>query len=145
MEIMINRSYVTTNNNDRIIVLRWITMFGIVAEYLNPDRVTTSQVERRLFFESKNPLINWAAWIGFYKDEILDATGARHGQIHHVAIGKTRSSGEEWQIGVSTAICGGLILQTVNTRLEQTKLDVQDWARKNRLALLHPTLSLLPK
>ena len=120
-------------------------MFGIVAEYLNPSRATTLEAERNLFFRSKNSLSNWAAWVGFYNSNARGLASAKHGWIYHSALGKLRSSGEEWQMGVSTAICGGLLFQTVNTRIEQNKLDIQSWARINGLVLLHPNLSFIPK
>ena len=145
LKLMTNREWTAVDNSDETTLLKWMTMFGIVAEHLNPTRVTTSEIERNLFFKSESPLSNWAAWIGFYDNDALGAADARHGQIQHSALGKLCLSGEEWQIGVSTAICGGLLFQTVNTRLEQTRLDVQSWATTNGLVFLRPNSSFRPR
>ena len=46
------------------IISAWITMFVMVAEYFNPDKVSTSQEQRQRFFDDPKCPVNWKIWIG---------------------------------------------------------------------------------
>lgn len=51
------------------IISAWITMFVMVAEYFNPYKVSTSQEQRRRFFDDPKCPVNWKIWIGDFDRE----------------------------------------------------------------------------
>ena len=52
------------------IISAWITMFVMVAEYFNPYKVSTSQEQRRRFFDDQKCPVNWKIWIGGFVGKI---------------------------------------------------------------------------
>ncbi len=140
-----DRKWSISSEEDTKIIASWITMFTIVSEYLNPDRVTTTEAERRLFRNTVNPLSSWNIWLGYHAGRVKEGQKINHGSIRHsnlarFPLNKTYKMDYN-EIGITTALCGDLLFQSHNTRLENTKLDTKLWAYSNGLVLIHPFIS----
>lgn len=64
LEPLMRREQFHFDANAQEVVAAWITMFVMVAEYLDASKVSTPQFEREAFMASKEPPTKWKIWIG---------------------------------------------------------------------------------
>lgn len=66
---LIKREDLYFDGNAQEAVAAWITMFVMVAEYFDTNKVSTPQFERQRFMATKLPPPNWKIWVGDFQRE----------------------------------------------------------------------------
>lgn len=130
------------SDDDRKIVINWITMFTMVSEFLNPERVGISRSDRETFYETVSPLPNWKIWLSWHNGRSVGGTKVAHGAIFHGSLMRTLMSQlhqpHPWDSQVTTAVCGNLLFQVFSSSAINMHVDENYWASLNNLSVLFP-------
>jgi hypothetical protein len=55
------------SQDDQRVLASWATMHVMVAEFFAPERIGVPDIDRHLFWMTRQPLPNWKIWIGNYR------------------------------------------------------------------------------
>lgn len=130
------------SEDDRKIVINWITMFTMVSEFLNQERIGISRADRETFYRTVSPLPNWKIWLSWHNGRSVDGTKVAHGAIFHGSLMRTPMSQlhqpHPWDSQVTTAVCGNLLFQVFSSSAIDMHVDENYWSSLNKLSILVP-------